>query len=94
LVEVEEGTEAGVSPKVATAVVTGVGRGRQAMAVAIQIASGIKGERGERVGAGLGRLTDPEPNRVGLAELEWAGWASRPVGPAGQMGQIGLGRLF
>jgi hypothetical protein len=81
LVEVEEGTEASVSPKVATAEVTGVGRGRQATAVAIQIASGIEWEREERVGAGLGRLTDPDPSRVGLAE------PSGPVGPAGRLGQ-------
>jgi hypothetical protein len=34
-------------------------------------------------GAGLGRLTDPDPSRVGLAVPEWAGWASWPVGPNG-----------
>jgi hypothetical protein len=32
-------------------------------------------------------LTDPDPSQVGLAEPEWAGWASRPVGPAGWLGQ-------
>jgi hypothetical protein len=32
-------------------------------------------------GAGPGRLTNPEPSRVGLAVPEWAGWASWPVGP-------------
>jgi hypothetical protein len=53
--EVEEGTEASVSPKMATAEVTGVCWGRQATAVAIQIARGIEGEKGERIGAGLGR---------------------------------------
>jgi hypothetical protein len=53
--EVEEGTEASVSPKVAMAEVNGVGRGRQATAAAIQITRGIEGEKGERVGAGLGR---------------------------------------
>jgi hypothetical protein len=26
-------------------------------------------------------LTDPDPSRDGLAEPEWAGWASWPVGP-------------
>jgi hypothetical protein len=80
-VEVEEGTGASVSPKVATTEVTGVGRGWQATAVAIQIASEIEGERGERMGAGLGLLTDPDPRRVGLAEPEWAGWAGWPDGP-------------
>jgi hypothetical protein len=53
LVEIEEGTGASVSPKVATAEATGVGRNRQATAAAIQIASGIDGrERGERMGLG------------------------------------------
>jgi hypothetical protein len=52
LVEVEEGIEAGVSPKVATAVVTRVGRGRQAMAVVIQIANGIKGREESKWGLG------------------------------------------
>jgi hypothetical protein len=47
LVEVEEGTAASISPKVATAEVTGAGRNRQATAAAIQIARGINGrERG------------------------------------------------
>jgi hypothetical protein len=48
------------------------------MAAVIQIASEI--EKGERraSGAGLGRVTDPDPSRVGLAEPEWASW---PVGP-------------
>jgi hypothetical protein len=80
-VELVEGAEASVSPKVATTVVTEVGRGRQATAVAIQIARGIEEERGERVGAGLGRLIDPDTSRVSLAEPQWAGWASWPVGP-------------
>jgi hypothetical protein len=83
-VEVEEDVGASVSPKVATAEATGAGRNRQAAVVAIQIARGIdERERGERVGAGLGRLTDTDPSRVGLAEPsgpvgQQAGWASRP----------------
>jgi hypothetical protein len=53
LVEVEEDTEASVSPKVEVAELAGVGQNGQAMAAAIQIARGIDGrERGERVGLG------------------------------------------
>jgi hypothetical protein len=42
-VELVEGAEASVSPKVAVAEATGVGRGRQATTAAIQIARGIEG---------------------------------------------------
>jgi hypothetical protein len=53
LVEIEEGAVASVSPKVATAEATGVGRCGQATAAAIQIARGIdERERGERMGLG------------------------------------------
>jgi hypothetical protein len=41
LVEIEEDTEAGVSPKVAVTELAGVGRNGQATAAAIQIARGI-----------------------------------------------------
>jgi hypothetical protein len=65
LVEVEEGTAVSISPKVATAKVTGAGRNHQATAVAIQIARGIVGEEvGERVGGWAGSV-DPDPSRVG-----------------------------
>jgi hypothetical protein len=57
-------------------------------AAAIQIASELERERGERVRAGLGRFDRPRPEPVGLAE------PSRPVGPAGHLGQTGLGKLF
>jgi hypothetical protein len=80
-VELVEGAVASVSPKVATAEATGVGRSGQVAAMAIQITRGIKGREMRANGAGLGRLTDPDPSRVGLAEPEWAGWASWPVGP-------------
>jgi hypothetical protein len=67
---------------VAVAELAGVGRNGQATAAAIQIARGIDGrKRGEQVGAGLGRLTDPDLSRVSLAVPEWAGWASWPDGP-------------
>jgi hypothetical protein len=66
---------------VATAEATGVGRSGQATAAAIQIARGIEERERGASGARLGRLTDPDPSRVGLAEPEWAGWASWPVGP-------------
>jgi hypothetical protein len=42
-VELVEGAEANVSPKVAVAEATGVGRERQATTTAIQIARGIEG---------------------------------------------------
>jgi hypothetical protein len=45
LVEVEEGAAASISPKVATAKVTGAGRNRQATAAANQIARGTTRER-------------------------------------------------
>jgi hypothetical protein len=52
LVEIEEGAGASISPKVATAEVSGAGRNRQAAAT-IQIASGI--DEGEKVSVwGLG----------------------------------------
>jgi hypothetical protein len=57
---------------------TGVGRSGQAMAAAIQIARGSEGRGGCANGAGLGRLTDPDPSRVGLAEPEWASWPDGP----------------
>jgi hypothetical protein len=53
LVEIEEGAGASISPKVATAEVTGAGWNRQAAAAAIQIARGI--DEGEEVSEwGLG----------------------------------------
>jgi hypothetical protein len=64
LVGLVEGAVASILPKVATAEATGDDRSGQA-AAAIQIASGIERERGKRVRAGLGRLTDPDPSRVG-----------------------------
>jgi hypothetical protein len=80
-VELVEGAVASVSPKVATAEATGVGRSGQAIAAAIQIARGIEGRERWANGAGLGQLTDPDPSRVGLAKPEWAGWAGWPDGP-------------
>jgi hypothetical protein len=81
-VEIEEGAGASVLPKVAVAELAGVGRNGQATAAAIQIARGVDGRQGgERVGLGWVGLTDPDPSQVGLAEPEWAGWASRLDGP-------------
>jgi hypothetical protein len=80
-VELVEGAEASVPPKEATAEATGVGRRGQATAAAIQIARGNEGRERRASGAGLGRLTDSDPSRVGLAVPEWAGWASWPDGP-------------
>jgi hypothetical protein len=65
----------------AAAMATGVSRRSQATAVAIRVAREIEGRERSASGAGLGRLTDPDPSRVGLAVPEWAGWASWPVGP-------------
>jgi hypothetical protein len=66
---------------VAAVVATGVSRRSQATAAVIQVAREIEGRERSASGAGLGRLTDPDPSRVGLAVPEWAGWASWPVGP-------------
>jgi hypothetical protein len=63
-VELVEGAVASISPKVVTTEATGDGRSGQATAAAIQIASELERERGERVRAGLGRLTDPDPSRL------------------------------
>jgi hypothetical protein len=49
-----------------------------------EVASEIEGERERSArGAGLGRVTDPDPSRVGLAVPEWAG-----------LGQLGQNRLW
>jgi hypothetical protein len=66
---------------VAAAVATGVSRRSQATAAVIRVAREIEGRERSASGAGLGRLTDPDPSQVGLAVPEWAGWASWPVGP-------------
>jgi hypothetical protein len=66
-VEVEEGPGVSDSPKVATTLVTGVGRRGQATATANQIARGFderERERERASGAGLGRLTNPDPSRL------------------------------
>jgi hypothetical protein len=76
LVEIEEDAEESILPKVALAELAGVSRRGQATAAVIQIARGIVERERRASGAGLGRLTDPDPSRVGLAEPEWAGWAS------------------
>jgi hypothetical protein len=53
---------------VVTAEATRVGRRGQAIAAVIQVASEIERRRGESEGgARLGRVTDPDPSRVGLA---------------------------
>jgi hypothetical protein len=67
---------------VAAAVATRVSRRSQATAAAIRVAREIEGRERSASGAGLGRLTDPDLSRVGLAVPEWAGWASWPVGPS------------
>jgi hypothetical protein len=64
LVEIEEDARASVSPKVATAMVAGVGQNGQATVATIQIASELERKTRERVRAGLGRLTDPDPSRL------------------------------
>jgi hypothetical protein len=84
-VELVEGERESISPKVAAAEVTGVGRGSQATAAAIQVAREIEGREERMSGAGLGRLTDPDPSRVSLAMPEWAGlgqlarWANKAL---------------
>jgi hypothetical protein len=72
-VEQVEGAKENISPKVAAAGVTGVGRRGQAVAAVIRIAREIEGRERSARGAGLGRVNDPDPSRVGLAVPEWAG---------------------
>jgi hypothetical protein len=83
LVEQVEGAEENISPKVAAAEVTGVGRRGQA--AAIRVTREIEGRERSARGAGLGRVNDPDPSRVGLAVPEWAGlgqlasWAKKAL---------------
>jgi hypothetical protein len=60
----EEGAGASISPKVASAMVTGDGQNGRATAEVIQIASELEGERGRRVGLGWVGLTDPDPSQL------------------------------
>jgi hypothetical protein len=83
----EEEVEGSILPKVAAVIIAGVGRNGRATAEAIQIASELESEREGRVGAGLGRFDRPRPEPGWFSRARWAGWASRPVGPAGQLGQ-------
>jgi hypothetical protein len=82
-----EGAEESISPKVAAAEVTKVGRRSQAAAAAIRVAREIEGRERSARGAGLGRVNDPDPSRVGLAVPEWAGlgqmasWAKKGLWP-------------
>jgi hypothetical protein len=64
-VELVEGAVVSISPKVAIAEATGDGQSGQATAAVIQIASELERERGERVRARLGRLTDLDLSWVG-----------------------------
>jgi hypothetical protein len=65
-VELVEGLEESISPKVAAAEVTGVGRGSQAVAAAIRVAGcESRGERSEAE-TGLGRFDRPRSWPVGL----------------------------
>jgi hypothetical protein len=81
LVEQVEGAEENISPKVAAAEVTGVGRRGQAVAAAIRVTREIKGRERSARGAGLGRVNDPDPSRVSLAVPEWASWAKKRLWP-------------
>jgi hypothetical protein len=71
LVELVEGAEASVSPQLAMAEATGVGRGRQATAAAIQIASGIEGRERRASGGWAGSVDRPrpEPGRLSRARV-------------------------
>jgi hypothetical protein len=72
MVEMEEGAGASISPKVASALVAGSDPDRQ---------RNNEGQRGERVGAGLGQFDRPRPEPAGLAE---PGGLARPAGLLGQ----------
>jgi hypothetical protein len=82
-VELKEGAEESVLPKGATAEITGVWSERLGDGGSDPGSPVSSRGEGERVGAGLGRLTDPDPSRVGLTE---PGGLVGPVGPAGPNG--------
>jgi hypothetical protein len=81
LVEIEEGTGASISPKVAMVEVAGVGRNGRAMAAVNQIARGSEGRRRRARGGWAGSVNRPRPEPVGLAK------PGGPNGPAGRLGQ-------
>jgi hypothetical protein len=65
LVDLVEGAAASISPKVASALVAGIGRNGQTIAAVIQSLEGERrGGRG-RVRAGLGRFDRPRPEPGG-----------------------------
>jgi hypothetical protein len=66
-----------VLPQAAMPKTTGDGRSDQAAAAAIQVSPESSwGEREGSEGAGLGRLTDPEPKPIRFNQARWAGWAN------------------
>jgi hypothetical protein len=85
LVEVEEGTEASISPKVAMAEVAGVGRNGQVMATANQIARGSEGRRRRASGGWAGSVDRPrpEPGRLSRGRVGRLGrlarWAKKAL---------------
>jgi hypothetical protein len=92
LVELVEVAAAKDSPKVASVIVVGDGRRGKAAAVAMQITRGAR-ERKRGASEGWAGSVKPTQTRAGrLSQARWAGWAGRPIEPAGQMGQFGLGK--
>jgi hypothetical protein len=80
LVELVEEAAASVSPMVATA---------EAIRIARESSGGREGRR-----LGLGWVGGSTQTRAGwLSHAGWAGRTSRPVGPAGLVGRIGLCQL-
>jgi hypothetical protein len=81
LVEVGEGTEASISPKVATVEVAGVGRNGQATAAVKQIARGSEGRRRRARGGWAGSVDRPrpEPGRLSQARVGRMGRLARWV---------------
>jgi hypothetical protein len=64
-VEVEEGVEGSVLPRVATAKIAGIGRNGQVAAAANQVARGSEEKRGERVRGWAGSVVRPRPEPAG-----------------------------
>jgi hypothetical protein len=93
LVELVEGAEGSDSPMVATAMVTGAGRNRLAMAAANQIARGATRAREGGDWGWAGSVWPTQTRTGGLSQARWAGRISRPVGLAGQVGRIGFCQL-
>jgi hypothetical protein len=82
-VELVEGAEESILPKVAAAMATGVSRRSQAAAAAIRVTREIVGRERSAIGAGSGDRPRPEPGRLSRARVgrlgQLANWAKQAL---------------